>query len=58
MRRPELWEKSDKKYKKVQEWTKIISGLSPLRMKNKNGVRGWEIHGRIWNQVIPFHTNR
>ena len=25
-----LSKKFDKKYKKVQEWTKIISGLSPL----------------------------
>ena len=42
MRRPEPWKKYDNKYKKVQEWMKRLSILSPLRAKNKNVICGWE----------------
>ena len=44
-----LSKKFDKKYKKVQEWTKIISGLSPLWMKNKMAYVVGKVYSRIWN---------
>ena len=55
MRRLEVWEKYDKKYKKVQEWTKILSRLSPLRVKKvkwhlwtvkfmaRSGIKGYHV---------------
>ena len=44
----ELWEKSIKKYKKVQEWTKSLSGLSPLWAKNRkfmarSVIKGYQV---------------
>ena len=30
------------RYKKVQEWIKIISISTPLRVKRENDVCGWE----------------
>ena len=53
IKRPELWEKADKKNKKVQEWMKILSILSPLRVENKNVAFGQEIS---WKEIESRYT--